>query len=160
MIDGNTAPTSRIARLLYSGSAMLRQESPYTEFWYHSLKPYVHYIPLSFDGGDLLEKVQWAREHDAEAQQLALNAKQLAEAAFTDESIGCYWHQLLQRYAQLQAFKPQLSEEFKQVAYSRASIKYMAQQMGHMPIHVQTRRMPSRRRRGSSLPQVRVPVAA
>ncbi len=32
-VDGFTAPTSRIAHLLYSGSAVFKQESPFQEFW-------------------------------------------------------------------------------------------------------------------------------
>jgi hypothetical protein len=32
-VDGFTAPTSRITHLLYSGSVIFKQESPFQEFW-------------------------------------------------------------------------------------------------------------------------------
>ena len=43
---------------------MLKQDSPYYEHFYKQLKPYEHYIPIKRDISDLLEKIQWAKDHD------------------------------------------------------------------------------------------------
>ena len=45
---------------------VLKQESSYYEHFYNELRPWEHYIPIRADLGDLLEKIQWAREHDEE----------------------------------------------------------------------------------------------
>jgi hypothetical protein len=103
---------------MYSGSAIFRQESHFYEFWYPSLKPYVHYIPISYDGSDVADKVEWARAHDDEVAQIATNAKLFAEKYLTDSHVACYWHRVLARYARLQQFKPVLTSEYKQVVFN------------------------------------------
>ena len=115
VMDGNTAPTARSLVLMYSGSAMFRQESLYYEFWYSSLIPYVHYVPISFDGTDIAQKVEWARQHDKALSAIASNAQSFAKSHLNDDHVSCYWHRLLVRYAALQSFKPSLSADFRRV---------------------------------------------
>lgn len=45
---------------------MLKHDSIYYEHFYKQLQPWVHYIPFKADLSDLLEKIQWARDHDEE----------------------------------------------------------------------------------------------
>ncbi len=71
----------------------------------------MHYVPLSYDGSDLLQKIQWARQHDAEAQQIAQNARAYAEANLVDENIACYVNRLLTAYAKVQRFSPRVTDE-------------------------------------------------
>jgi hypothetical protein len=99
------------------------------EFWYNDFKPYVHYIPLSYDGSDLLEKIQWAREHDAEVQQIVANARAFAEESFTDENIACFVYRLLSEYGQAQMFSPKLTAEFEKarVKYSYSRFNYLSE---------------------------------
>lgn len=47
-------------------SVVLKQDSAYYEHFYNELQAWEHYIPIRADLGDLLEKVQWARDHDEE----------------------------------------------------------------------------------------------
>lgn len=56
----------RLPYLLAGDSVVLKQESTYYEHFYNELRPWEHYIPIRADLGDLLEKVQWARDHDEE----------------------------------------------------------------------------------------------
>jgi hypothetical protein len=116
-MDGNTAPTARSIRLMYSGSAILRQESHYTEFWYDILQPYQNYIPLSYDGSDVVQKVNWARQHDAIAQQIADNATKIAQLYLKDDAVACYWHRLLVRYSKRLAFNVTLTSAFHRVQF-------------------------------------------
>ncbi len=60
--------------------------------------PRLHAAAPAAAGGDLLEKIQWAQDNDAKAQQIAQNAKAFAEATFTDYQISCYWQKLLIRW--------------------------------------------------------------
>lgn len=55
-IDGTVA-AYRLPYLLGGSSVVLKQDSPYYEFFYHELKPNVHYIPFKRDLSDLVEKV-------------------------------------------------------------------------------------------------------
>ena len=56
----------RFPYLLAGDSVVLKQDSEYYEHFYKRLSPWKHYIPLKHDLSDLLEKIQWARDHDAE----------------------------------------------------------------------------------------------
>ena len=68
-IDGTVA-AYRLPYLLAGDSLVLKQDSSYYEFFYNELKPYEHYVPFQRDLGDLLEKLQWAKDHDAEVRCL------------------------------------------------------------------------------------------
>jgi hypothetical protein len=57
-LDGQAAPTGTVARALFSGSLLLRQESPWQEFFYTGLKAFEHYVPLSYDAGDIVKQVR------------------------------------------------------------------------------------------------------
>lgn len=62
-LDGTVA-AYRLPYLLAGGSLVLKQNSPYYEFFYKDLEPMVHYIPFQRDLSDLLEKLEWAVEND------------------------------------------------------------------------------------------------
>lgn len=64
-IDGTVA-AYRLPYLLAGDSVVLKQDSSYYEHFYKELQPWTHYIPIRADLGDLLEKIQWARDHDEE----------------------------------------------------------------------------------------------
>lgn len=38
---------------------------------YMALKPWKHYVPIKRNLSDLLEKIEWAKEHDEEAKKIA-----------------------------------------------------------------------------------------
>ena len=56
----------RFPYLLAGDSLVLKQESPYYEHFYSKLEPWTHYVPMKRDLSDVVEKVQWARDHDEE----------------------------------------------------------------------------------------------
>lgn len=126
-MDGNTAPTARSIRLMHLGSVVMRQESHYIEFWYDSMKPYEHYIPLSYDGSDIIQKVEWARAHDDRAQQIAENALTMARTHLKDDEVACYWHRLLVGYSKKMGFKATLTPEFSRVRYDSAQAQKLIQ---------------------------------
>ena len=64
-VDGTVA-AYRLPYLLAGDSVVLKQNSPYYEFFYKQLQPYKHYIPVKADLSDLLDRIQWAKEHDSE----------------------------------------------------------------------------------------------
>lgn len=103
-MDSDTAPCS-LSWQLFSGSAILKEESSMIEWYYNGLKPFVHYLPFRSDCSDLEEKILWLKNYDAEAQQLAQNAQALAEERLSDHAIFLYLYHLLKSYATLYKIK-------------------------------------------------------
>lgn len=52
--------------LLSGNSVILKQDSIYYEHFYSDLQPWKHYVPFKKDLSDLLEKIQWVKDHDIE----------------------------------------------------------------------------------------------
>ncbi|KAA8588333.1 hypothetical protein FQN60_001527 [Etheostoma spectabile] len=108
-IDGTVA-AYRLPYLLAGDSVVLKQDSGYYEHFYNELRPWEHYIPIRADLGDLLEKIQWARDHDEEALKIALAGQQFARNYLMGDSIFCYYYKLFQEYAKLQVTEPKIRE--------------------------------------------------
>lgn len=70
-IDGTVA-AYRLPYLLAGDSVVFKQDSGYYEHFYGELRPWEHYIPVRADLGDLLDKIQWARDHDEEVTTVIL----------------------------------------------------------------------------------------
>ncbi|KAM9851095.1 protein O-glucosyltransferase 2 [Aulostomus maculatus] len=113
-IDGTVA-AYRFPYLLAGDSVVLKQDSGYYEHFYKELRPWEHYIPVSADLGDLLEKIQWARDHDEEAKKIAQAGQQFARSNLMGDSIFCYYYKLFQAYAKLQVTKPKIREGMEPV---------------------------------------------
>ncbi|XP_028447389.1 protein O-glucosyltransferase 2 [Perca flavescens] len=108
-IDGTVA-AYRLPYLLAGDSVVLKQDSGYYEHFYNELRPWEHYIPIRSDLGDLLEKIQWAWDHDEEALKIALAGQQFARNYLMGNSIFCYYYKLFQEYAKLQVTEPKIRE--------------------------------------------------
>jgi len=111
LIDGVTCTFPATHWKLLSGCLPFKQDSPDIMCFYPELKAWKHYIPVRRDLSDLCEKIQWARAHDDEARQIALNARDFALTHLMPEHILEYCGAVLIRYASLQTFKPKLQQE-------------------------------------------------
>eukprot|EP00927_Polykrikos_kofoidii_P053951 TRINITY_DN48463_c0_g1_i1.p1 TRINITY_DN48463_c0_g1~~TRINITY_DN48463_c0_g1_i1.p1 ORF type:complete len:485 (-),score=52.81 TRINITY_DN48463_c0_g1_i1:33-1487(-) len=117
-LDG-AAHSTRLVKLLTLGCVVLKQESPYFEYFYRNLRPYEHYIPISRDRcshDNLTAAIRWLRSHDEEARRIASNARQIQRELLTISAATCYWQRLLAVYGGLQAFDPRFAvrlSEFK-----------------------------------------------
>ncbi|KAL7881275.1 hypothetical protein AOLI_G00081230 [Acnodon oligacanthus] len=108
-IDGTVA-AYRLPYLLAGDSVVLKQDSVYYEHFYSQLEPWVHYIPFKADLSDLLEKIQWAKDHDEEARKIAQAGQQFARTHLMGDQIFCYYFKLFQEYAKLQVTEPKVRE--------------------------------------------------
>ena len=62
-----------------SGSVPIILSHPENNFWFKKyLKPGVHYVPVKYDMSDMEQTIEWLREHDDEAKQIAENARKFA----------------------------------------------------------------------------------
>ncbi|CAI8022148.1 Protein O-glucosyltransferase 2, partial [Geodia barretti] len=68
-IDGTVA-AYRFPYLMGGGSLILKQDSQYYEHFYRHLRPWVHYVPVKRDLSDIVERLQWALDHDDEVLYL------------------------------------------------------------------------------------------
>jgi hypothetical protein len=105
-LDGVVAAWPSLEWKLLSNCVIFKQESTYTLWHYKLLKPYKHYIPIKRDLSDLLEKLQWAKENDNEAQMIAKNGMSFAKENLMYEHLYLYYYKVLLKYASLQKFKP------------------------------------------------------
>lgn len=97
-IDGTVA-AYRLGYLLGGSGVVLKQESPYYEFFYHDLEPYVHYIPFKRDLSDLVEKIEWARSNDDKVQLISHNGRQYVQENLMPKDIYCYHAALFEEWS-------------------------------------------------------------
>lgn len=77
-IDGNSNSWPGLFTRLLTGSCVLKVESPWKQWYYDRLKPWVNYIPVKKDMSDLIEKVNWCRENDDKARLIGEKGRNLA----------------------------------------------------------------------------------
>lgn len=104
-LDGNAASYSNSGWRLYTGSTVLKPDSPYTQWYYGDLQPWVHYVPVKEDLSDLIDTIRFLRENEKLAAQIAENGLQFAREHITNERNLLYLHDLLWAYASLPVTK-------------------------------------------------------
>jgi protein glucosyltransferase len=85
------------------------------EFFYDTLKPWVHYIPVRQDLTDAKELIEFAQENDQIAKEIAKRGRDFIMDHLKMEDISCYWEELIKEYTNLLKFKPKLNKKFKRV---------------------------------------------
>lgn len=88
-IDGTVA-AYRFPYLLAGDSLVFKQNSKYYEHFYKELEPWKHYVPFKRDLSDLVEKIQWAKSNDAEAQIIARTGQKFAQENLMPQDVFCY----------------------------------------------------------------------
>ena len=89
--------------LLWTGVNVIKYDFPYDEFFYHRMKPWVHYIPST--DKNLPNRMAWAGEHPAELAAMRQAAKELAEEYISAQAVAKYWTSLMQEYGTLQRYE-------------------------------------------------------
>lgn len=101
-LDGHSR-AYRLGSEFAFNSVVLLQDSPYTLWFEHLLRPYEHYVPIQRDLSDLLEKIRWCREHDDECKKIAQNGRRFYETYLGEEGMLDYLlevvHTIRRRYA-------------------------------------------------------------
>jgi hypothetical protein len=106
LADGITSTYPGSQWRLLSGCLTMKHESDDLMWFYRDLVPWKHYVPLKRDLSDVAEKILWAKSHDDEAYQIAMNAREFALTHLMPEHILLYCYKALVRYASLQRFQP------------------------------------------------------
>ena len=99
VVDGNGWP-DRIAFFLLSGSLLFL--ATVSDDWViNQCIPGIHYINVKPDLSDLVEKIEWAAQNDAEAKIIAANGRELAQKQFSAKSMQVYNSLLFMEYQRL-----------------------------------------------------------
>jgi Glycosyl transferase family 90 len=100
-VDGWASGYHRCYWVLRSDCVPLKQESNYVQWYYSGLKPYVHYIPYSADCSDLKEKIEWLRNHDETAHEIACAGQEFVQQNLSHEMIYLYLYEVLKYLTKL-----------------------------------------------------------
>jgi hypothetical protein len=82
-VDGWAAEWEGMVWKLASGSTLLMVESAWEPWHGRGLVPFVHYVPVRADLGDLAERIAWCRAHDEACRDMAREAMSYANRELT-----------------------------------------------------------------------------
>ena len=89
--DNLAALTGKLAAYLaHSGAVIMLQKSEFSYHFSTRLKPWVHYVPLSYSMAELTRKVEYLVENDHLAKRLAMNARAFGDSYLRLEDYFCY----------------------------------------------------------------------
>ena len=109
-LDGHSF-SNRLQSLLLSNSAVLKQHSLYTEYYYRALKAWEHYVPFYRDAADdILQVLPNLTDHDEAVRVIAARGQAFAHAHLHVDARQCYWRHLLHGWNQRLAFEPRLAD--------------------------------------------------
>lgn len=100
------AASFRLKHLFLCRSLVLHVGSDWEEFFYPSLVPWLHYVPVpaEADQQEILGLLHFLQEHEPLARRIAEAGSSLVAAHLTLEDVSCYWTALLTQYAALLTF--------------------------------------------------------
>ncbi|KAF7664152.1 hypothetical protein LDENG_00187210 [Lucifuga dentata] len=79
--------------------------------------PWVHYIPVRQDLSDVRELLQFVKENDGIAQEIAARGKEFILDHLRMEDVSCYWEKLLTEYTKLLTYKPKRNNSYNQIIH-------------------------------------------
>ncbi|HEX4111545.1 MAG TPA: glycosyl transferase family 90 [Stellaceae bacterium] len=99
-MDGNGATCSRVAVALRSNSALIKYDSPHQLFYFSSLEPWRHFIPVSRDE-DVPAIVEQECRDPGHFASIAEQSKVFAMEQLSRKNIYAYMAALIRGYAEL-----------------------------------------------------------
>lgn len=108
--------SGRLKLLLHSGRPVLVQDRPWREWFWDSLVPMEHYVPVRRDLSDLVTQARWVQEHPEEAAAVGRAGQKLAQQLLTRSSAVEQWARVLTDVARqptLDWAPPALREELE-----------------------------------------------
>ena len=88
-IDGMTNAWAGLFEALLLGACVIKVGSPsdFSQWFYASLRPWEHYVPVAKDMSDLEDVVDWAMSHKQEASRIAQQGRDFALSLTFDEQM-------------------------------------------------------------------------
>ncbi|XP_031769652.2 O-glucosyltransferase rumi homolog isoform X2 [Galleria mellonella] len=97
------AASFRFKHLFLCKSLVFHVGNSWLEFFYPSLRPWVHYVPISptAKADEIKKYIEFFKENDSLAKEIADRGFQHIWDHLTDKDVKCYWRKLLKKYALL-----------------------------------------------------------
>uniref|UniRef100_A0A023F7V1 Putative o-glucosyltransferase rumi n=1 Tax=Triatoma infestans TaxID=30076 RepID=A0A023F7V1_TRIIF len=107
------AASFRFKYLFLCRSLVIHVGDEWKEFFYPSLKPWIHFVPLDKNATieDYRKLLNFLNEEDNIAKSIALRGFDFVYKYLKMEDIFCYWRRLLIQYSKLLTFEPKYSAE-------------------------------------------------
>ncbi|RVE50548.1 hypothetical protein evm_004775 [Chilo suppressalis] len=111
------AASFRFKHLFLCRSLVFHVGDKWLEFFYPSLKPWVHYVPISPDASqdELKRYIEYFRENETLAKEIADRGYQHVWDNLTDKDVKCYWRKLLKKYSKLVKYEVQKDEDLIEI---------------------------------------------
>lgn len=98
----NLFSADRLANVLAnSGAVTLLQTTGFEYHFSSRLKPWVHYVPISYNAADIITKIEWLNNHQDLAYKIAQNARVFGESYLRLKDYYCYMATLLKSLGDL-----------------------------------------------------------
>lgn len=94
-------------------SLVIAQDSSFSEFFTPLLLDGTHFVRVGLFWHNLVDKVQWLREHDSEARLIAERGAVLLEAICNQGVRDAYWAKALHAYGRLLTKPPMHTPDFE-----------------------------------------------
>ncbi|GEM_PF-1345320 len=101
LIDGNASSYSASGWKFFANSTIFKPHSRWIQWYYSGLHPWVHYIPVTEDLSDLVEKIHWTIHHDSLAKEIAHHSRKFALSHLTHPNNLLYLRLALLKYSKL-----------------------------------------------------------
>jgi hypothetical protein len=101
LIDGNSASYSDSGWRFFVNSVVIKPDSENIQWYYHTLKPNIHYLPVRENLEDLTEKVEFLKNNDQIAKQIAKNGREFAVSNLTRSQSLRYLYHVIWEYSRL-----------------------------------------------------------
>eukprot|EP00096_Caligus_rogercresseyi_P012158 TRINITY_DN5011_c0_g1_i1.p1 TRINITY_DN5011_c0_g1~~TRINITY_DN5011_c0_g1_i1.p1 ORF type:complete len:413 (-),score=67.01 TRINITY_DN5011_c0_g1_i1:49-1287(-) len=108
------AASFRFKHLFLCQSLVFHVGNEWTEFFYHALVPWIHYVPVpSGSSQDMIrDLILFFRAHPEIAEGIAKTGHEIIKNKLNNEQVTCYWRELLNAYGDLLTFKPSRDASF------------------------------------------------
>ncbi|ESN93559.1 hypothetical protein HELRODRAFT_103469 [Helobdella robusta] len=113
------AASFRLKHLFLCRSLVFHVGEKWVEFFYPSLRPWVHYIPVKNDLSDVKELILFAKENDDLVKEIADRGYRFIKNHLRMQDVSCYWKKLLLRYALMCKWRTVPDQSLFDVRYVR-----------------------------------------
>nr|XP_055060650.1 protein O-glucosyltransferase 1 isoform X1 [Misgurnus anguillicaudatus] len=117
------AASFRLKHLFLCGSLVFHVGEEWIEFFYPQLKPWVHYIPVKQDLSDLRELLQFVKENDGVAEEIAMRGQKFILDHLRMEDVYFYWERLLTDFSKLLKYRPKRNSNYNQIIHRPSKLE-------------------------------------
>lgn len=109
------AASFRLKHLFLCKCLVLHVGEDWKEFFYPSLKPWVHYLPVRTDLENVEELLEFAKQNDGVVREIAERGYDTVWKHLRMEDVSCYWLKLLENYAKLLTYTVTRDKRLKRI---------------------------------------------